>query len=552
MNNILEVKNLSFYYDEYDSRTGLSSKGKSGINNISFSIPEGSFVTLCGSTGSGKSTLLKLIKGDIITSGTLTGQIVFDGTDINEIDSAVRASSIGLLFQNPEDQIVTDKVWHEIAFGLENLGMAQSEMETRLAEALAFFRLENISRHDTATLSGGQKQLVSLAGVLAMYPRLLLLDEPTSQLDPESAEHYISTIKKLQTALGLTVIIAEHNLDGILPVSDMLMVMDNGALVCCDTVENALNIIASNKISDGISNKQSDSLTDASSCSSSKICADLPLATRYGISIGAKNLPLDINSGRRLIKDNIISAYDTASKPAPGNEPLVKLKNISFRYTSSGSDILSDLSATFDKGCSYAILGCNASGKSTLLKLLTGNIKAQLGQINPRLSHIKTAYMPQDTDNMFIADTVEKELLLVGLRPENYPEYIKHIDYAKSPFDLSGGEKQLVGLAKVTALSPQLLLLDEPTKGTDNISRRKMTVAINALKESGTTIIMACHDMDFAAECADKCAILSMGRLTGFKSCEEFFTDNKLYTTSARAMTVGITEGIYLESQLLK
>lgn len=547
MKNILEVKNLSFHYDEYNIKTGLTQIGSRGIDDISFSVPEGSFVTLCGSTGSGKSTLLKLIKRDIITSGKQIGDIFFDGSKISELDAATLSSDIGFLFQNPEDQIVTDKVWHEIAFGLENLGMSQSETETRLAEALAFFNLENISRNDTASLSGGQKQLVSLASVLAMYPRLLLLDEPTSQLDPEAAERYISTIKKLQSALGITVIIAEHNLDRLLPISDLMMVMDNGKLLCCDTVDNALSRFAKN--------------TD------DNMRFDIPLPARYGI-YAADKLPLDINQGRLLLKKRIeakqvkASAF-TSSNNSPDKKEntadlnaklpyLMTAKNLSFKYPALASDIIHDLSATFIRGKIYSILGCNASGKSTLLNILAGNLKPQLGHISPKLGKIKIAYMPQDTDNIFIADTVEKELLEVSLSPENYPEYIGQLDKTRNPQDLSGGEKQLLALAKVSALAPELLLLDEPTKGTDSLSRTKMATVLRELATNGTTVIMACHDMNFAAECSDLCAILSMGRLSEFKHSNEFFTQNMLYTTPAHNMTAGIIENIYLEEDIFK
>jgi len=535
MKNILEVKNLCFHYDEYDMHSGESTEGKSGINDVSFSIPEGAFVTLCGSTGSGKSTLLKLLKRDVITSGKHAGDILLDGINIDTMPDADISSKVGLLFQNPEDQIVTDKVWHEIVFGMENLGLPQSDMDTRLAEALAFFRLESISRNNTATLSGGQKQLVSLAGVLAMYPRLLLLDEPTSQLDPEAAEHYVSTIKKLQSSLGLTVIIAEHNLDKLLPVSDMLMVMDKGSLVCCADTPSALKYLAENASDD--------------------IRSDLPLPTRFGIHIGSQNLPMDISSGRKLLARymsgaSIRTSEEIENANTASSDIRLKLTGLSFRYTVNGNDIIENLNADFKKGCIYSILGCNASGKSTLLNLLAGNIQPQLGRISPKLATVKIAYMPQDTDNMFVSDTIEKELLLVGLKSDAYPDYIAHLDKSRNPLDLSGGEKQLLGLAKITALKPELLLLDEPTKGTDNLSRVKMVDALLALRQTGTTIIMACHDMSFASECADVCAILSMGRLTSFKSCHEFFTTNQLYTTPARTMTAGLLDNVYREKDI--
>lgn len=160
--------------------------------------------------------------------------------------------------------------------------------------------------------------------------------------------------------------------------------------------------------------------------------------------------------------------------------------------------------------------------------------------------------MPQDTDNLFVSESIAKDLLSVGLKKDDYPEYIRHLDFSRSPLDFSGGEKQLLGLAKVTALNPQILLLDEPTKGTDNLSRALMTAALRKLRDNGTTIIIACHDMSFAAECADICGIISMGRLTGLKNCREFFISNKLYTTPARNMTLGITEDLYLEEDIFK
>lgn len=481
---LLKIEKLNFRYKKFNG-SGEKSLGDTVLKDISLSVEEGSIVTLCGPTGCGKSTLLKLLKQEIAPEGEISGSITFEGNPLSCLSPKEQAEKIALLFQNPEDQIVTDKVWHEIAYGLENLGLSQSEMENRVAEALSFFRLEHISREDTAKLSGGQKQLVLLASLLTMQPKLLLLDEPISQLDPETAEIFLSTIKRLHDVLGITMIIAEHRIESILPITDTLVLMNEGRIVASGDPDTVYPEVR--KLLPPVSKTDS-----VPSCS------------------GPDGIP-DKPSG---IPD----------------KPSVVLKDVYFRYEKKANDVLCGLSAGFMPGKVYGIFGCNAAGKTTLLNIMAKLCKPQEGRISFEKKTPVIAYLPQNVELLFIGETIRKELSLQGLRPENYPDYVNHFDPDSSPFDLSGGEKQLLALAKITASSPDIILLDEPTKGLDSNMAQKMLNELKRFTKAGKTVIMSTHDLDFAYASTDFCSIMSMGRLTGFKPTEEFFTSNRLYS----------------------
>ncbi|MCR4618336.1 MAG: ATP-binding cassette domain-containing protein [Lachnospiraceae bacterium] len=469
--DFLKINNLKFKYASYDE--SYIPEGNV-LDDVSLNINEGEIITLCGPTGCGKSTLLKLLKKEIAPQGMQSGDIIFCGKNLSELSPLEQAKDIALLFQNPEDQIVTDKVWHEIAFGLENLGIKNAEMENRIAEIIAFFRLESISKSDTATLSGGQKQLLVLASLLAMSPKLLLLDEPISALDPENAESFISTLKRLHKQLGITIIIAEHKVSYVAPISDKMAVMDKGRIVCFDTPNNAMNVY------------------------------------------------------ERLLPP-IVPVESKMPKPAD-SEPAVSIKNAYFRYSKKEKDVLENLSADFKKGTCYSIFGCNAAGKSTLLNLISGLLKVQEGKISWGVKKPKIAYIPQNVELMFLSDTVRGELINSGYSKDNIPDYTKDLNLSSSPFDLSGGEKQLLALAKISLLTPDILLLDEPSKGMDTNLERIMFRELNRFTENGTCTIMSTHDLHFARTVADMCSIMSMGKLTGFLDTEAFFKSNKLYS----------------------
>ncbi len=482
---LLKIDNLNFRYKKYNG-TKTESLGNSVLKDISLSVEEGSIVTICGPTGCGKSTLLKLLKQEIAPEGEMTGDITFEDNPLSELPPKEQAEKIALLFQNPEDQTVTDKVWHEIAYGLENLGYPQSEMENRVAEALSFFRLEHIAREDTAKLSGGQKQLVLLASLLTMSPKLLLLDEPISQLDPEAAEIFLSTLKRLHDVLGITMIIAEHRIESILPITDTLILMDNGRIFASGAPETVYPEVKNLLPRVPKADSSADTAADATSSNQEP----------DGIS----------------------------------NKPSVTLKDVYFRYENKAADVVSGLSAEFLPGKVYGIFGCNAAGKTTLLNLIAKLCKPQEGRISFEKKTPVIAYLPQNVELLFVGETIKKELSTQGLKPENYPDYVNHFDPDSSPFDLSGGEKQLLALAKITASSPDIILLDEPTKGLDSNMARKMLNELKRFTKNGKTIIMSTHDLDFAYASTDFCSIMSMGRLTSFKPTEEFFTTNRLYS----------------------
>ena len=488
--DILNINNLNFTYSVYNEGGAKPAAGPA-IKNLSLSVAEGSIVTICGPTGCGKSTLLKLIKQEIAPEGSLTGEMSFAGKKLSILPPKEQAEKIALLFQNPEDQIVTDKVWHEIAFGLENLGYKRSDTENRIAEILSFFRLESISDENTASLSGGQKQLVLLASLLAISPKLLLLDEPISQLDPEAAEIFLSTLKRLHDQLGITMIIAEHKIESLLPITDKLVLMNKGEIIAQGNPEEVLPAVR-------------------------KLLPPIDINVRFRRKPGEGNGPEPENSGS--------SAASEQSKPA------LSLRDVYFRYDKNSKDVIRCLSSEFMPGKCYGIFGCNAAGKTTLLNLISGLCKPQEGKISYSVRKPSISYLPQNVDLLFVGNTIRSDLALVGLKPENYPNYVNSFCPDSSPYDLSGGEKQLLALAKITASSPDIILLDEPTKGLDPNMARVMLEELNRFTKNGKTVIMSTHDLTFAYAAADYCSIMSMGRLTAFKPAEEFFRQNKLYS----------------------
>ena len=488
--DILNINNLNFIYSVY-SEGGAKPAAGPALKSLSLSVEEGSIVTLCGPTGCGKSTLLKLIKQEIAPEGALDGEIFFEGKKLSLLSPVEQAGKIALLFQNPEDQIVTDKVWHEIAFGLENLGYKRSDMENRIAEILSFFRLESISDESTASLSGGQKQLVLLASLLAISPKLLLLDEPISQLDPEAADLFLSTLKRLHDQLGITMIIAEHKIESLLPFTDKLVLMEAGKITAEGKPEEVLPKVR-------------------------KLLPPLDVKTRFCRETGDTDTP-----------------NEEAQKDAPSlgqDKPVLSLRDVYFRYEKKSGDVIRCLSSDFMSGKCYGIFGWNAAGKTTLLNLISGLCKPQEGRITYSKKKPSVSYLPQNVDLMFVGNTIRNDLALVGLKPDGYPNYVNSFCPDSSPYNLSGGEKQLLALAKITASSPDIILLDEPTKGLDPNMARVMLEELKRFTKNGKTVIMSTHDLSFAYAAADYCSIMSMGRLTAFKPAEDFFRQNRLYS----------------------
>ncbi|MCR4780884.1 MAG: ATP-binding cassette domain-containing protein [Ruminiclostridium sp.] len=513
---ILDIKDLSFTYNEANSPT---------LKDISLSVNEGQFVVLCGATGSGKSTLLRLLKPQLSPYGKSTGTISFREKPIGECASA---ADIGFVTQRPEQQIVTDKVWHELAFGLENMGVKQQDTARRTAEMASYFGIEDKFDKSTAELSGGQKQLINLAAVMVTEPKLLILDEPTAQLDPITASEFINTVKKLNRDLSLTVIIAEHRLEEVIPICDNLVIIDKGRIIASGDPREVISRIYGN----------------------SGIMLGMPAAARISAYLGERDCALSVREGRELVRrfGNTETLPDNAVS-TDNKKTVLEFRDVYFRYERALPDVLKGLSFTVTEGEIFCILGGNGSGKTTALGTAAGILKPYAGNIlvfgkklkeykNQSLYRECLALMPQDIQTVFLRNTVREEMEDAGADISSLPYDLTPL-LDMHPYDLSGGEQQLAALAKVLALKPRLLLLDEPTKGLDAASKDRIRKLMRELAHSGITIVAVTHDVEFAAECADRCALFFRGEIVSTAPPEEFFSANSFYTTAASRITRG-------------
>ena len=521
---ILTVKNLNF---RYPTGNGLT------LKNLSFSVEEGEFLVICGATGSGKSTLLRLLKRELAPVGELSGEIFFEGRELDSLSPGESACKIGYVMQQPEQQIVTDKVWHELAFGLENQNLPQGEIRRRVAEMASYFGMEDLFLRDTFSLSGGQKQLLNLASVMVTGPSVLLLDEPTAQLDPIAAADFIATLDRLRRELSLTVIVIEHRLEEILPICDRLLVLEKGELLTLAPARKAVESLAGRE----------------------DILLSMPSAVRlyHRLCDGEPRAccPLDIREGRTFLSQNYknrIRFVADGDGSADGMTAL-SFEHVCFRYEKNGEDILYDLNfSVFEKEC-FCILGGNGAGKSTALSVAAGLLKPYHGRVRLFGKRIKDyreepiygkllSFLPQEVTTVFSRNTVWEELESVGFDPEGFPCDLSLL-MDKHPYDLSGGERQLVALAMVTAKKPGILLLDEPTKGLDAHAKAEITSVLRALCESGVTVVCVTHDVELAAELADRVALFFRGELISVDTPRRFFSGNRFYTTPVSRMTKG-------------
>ncbi len=518
---ILAVRDLTFTYPDCNSPS---------VKNVSFELQRGEMAVLCGATGSGKSTLLRLLKREIAPLGKKSGAIMFNGKETAMLDSMTSASAIGFVMQRPEQQIVTDKVWHELAFGLENMGTSPDEISRRIAEMASYFGIGSWYDKDIAELSGGQKQLLNLAAVLVMQPELLILDEPTAQLDPIAAADFIATLKRLCWDFSITIIIAEHRLEDVVPVCDKLIVMENGKIIAANEPR---------KVIDQLSHRRD-------------ILCGMPAASRLHAKIsGRGSCPLTVREGRSYIEKsfcNTTRGLPQAVKQLSSAAAL-EFSEVYFRYERSGRDILDGLSFKVYEGEIFCILGGNGSGKTTalsaaaaLLKVYSGSIKVFGKKLkdykNRSLYRECLSMLPQDVQTVFLRNTVREELEECGAVVSELPYDVSDL-LDKHPYDLSGGQQQLVALAKVLASKPKLLLLDEPTKGLDASAKLGIISVIRSLKERGVTVAIVTHDVEFAAVCADRCAMFFGGKIVSTGTPNEFFSRNNFYTTAVSRMTRG-------------
>ncbi|MBR6760931.1 MAG: ATP-binding cassette domain-containing protein [Oscillospiraceae bacterium] len=531
---ILTVKDLSFWYPE---------QKKPAIEKVSFSVEAGAFVTLCGTTGCGKSTLLRLCKRELMPHGTQNGSVCFQGKPLSATDARTAASDIGFVAQQPEQQIVTDKVWHELAFGLENLGLPQQEIRRRVAEMASYFGITDWFERDTASLSGGQKQLLNLAAVMIMQPKLLLLDEPTAQLDPIAAGEFIATLHQLNRELSLTILITEHRLEEVVPLSDALMVMEHGTLTAYDSPRNVLSAMPS----------------------TSPLLGGMPAAARLYHALGAAtaHCPLTQREGRAYLQEHctLPSRLPVMPPQSPSaSAPALEWNSVYQRYHRNAPDVLSDFSLCIYEGECFCLLGGNGAGKSTALKAAAGLLKPYAGSIrvfgkkqsdytNGALYHHCLAMLPQNVQTLFVKNTVKEELAEIGTAAEAFPFALTQW-YDRHPYDVSGGEQQLIALAKIMGQKPRILLLDEPTKGLDADAKARLGQVLRALQQQGVTIVIVTHDIAFSAVYAQRCGLLFRGNLIAAESPDRFFAGNHFYTTAAHRMSRGLCENAITVEQL--
>ena len=524
-----EIKNLTFSYP------GSSAKTLSGVN---FSVGKGEYVVLCGASGSGKTTLLRHLKSVLTPYGQRSGEILFDGKPLDAVSQLEQAAKIGFVMQDPDDQIVTDKVWHELAFGLESVGTDPKTMRLRVAEMASYFGIQSWFHKDVATLSGGQKQLLNLASIMAMQPEVLILDEPTSQLDPIAASDFLNTVRKINIELGTTIVITEHRLEDIYHAADRVVVMERGCVAANGDPRTVGALLRRQ---------------------GSPMLAALPTPVRVFFSAdGEGTCPLTVREGRTWLTKTFADRKLTDTEPemepvmTTGEAPALKLKEVWFRYEKDSPDVLQSMDLTVPQGSMFAIVGGNGAGKSTTLKTIAGICKPYRGSVEIFGKNIKkykagelfrdcVGMLPQDPKSLFVKRTVREELEEMNGEGEKIREIaelcqISHL-MDKHPYDLSGGEQQRTALAKVLLTEPRLLLLDEPTKGLDNFFKIRLAEMLCKLKERGITIVMVSHDVEFCAEYADLVSMFFDGQILTTDTPRRFFGQNSFYTTAANRMS---------------
>ena len=516
---LLAIKDMSFRYAGSDS---------AAISGVSFSVERGDFLAVCGATGSGKSTLLRLIKRELAPRGKAEGEILFCGKPLCELDDRKAAQKIGYVAQRPEEQIVTDRVWHELAFGLENLGLPTGVIRRRVAETACFFGIEEWFDKSTDELSGGQKQLLSLASVMVMQPELLLLDEPTARLDPIAAGDFINAVARLNRELSLTVIMISHCLEDVLPVANRVLALEGGRVAEYGETRKAVGKI-----------KNIPSLAGA-----------LPAAARLYSRLGADcECPLTVREGRDLIEHN----FGSSVRALPPEE-YVHSKNVAlefsgvyFRYSREQEDVLRGLELKVYENEIFCLLGGNGSGKSTALAAAAGLIKPYAGNIRvfgKKVTDREFAraglltLLPQDVQTVFIKSTVRAELADANVTEGALTQELDRL-MDRHPYDLSGGQQQLLALAKALAARPRLLLLDEPTRGLDAGAKAEFVSVLRKLRDGGMTVVLVTHDAELAAEISDRCALFFRGEIVADDVPRRFFSGNSFYTTAANRICRG-------------
>ena len=562
---LLRFEKVSFAYPDAARRA---------LDEVSFSMEEGEYLVVCGESGCGKTTLLRQAKPELTPAGARGGTVYYREQPLSEVPELTSAMEIGYVQQNPDNQIVTDYVWHELAFGLENMAFPTRMIQRKVSEMASFFGMEEWFRKKTSELSGGQKQMLNLASIMAMNPKLLILDEPTSMLDPLAARNLLDTVARINRELGVAVLLCEHRLEDVFQRADRVLLMKQGGILADDTPENLTFALQRDP-------------------AASRIYLGLPGAARIfgelqkeGICPKGKKLPLSIRDARRILRElelpfenveaengmllpgsgvekgTYIERMQSTSTGATGGAkvshrekkeaPALEASELWFRYEEKGKDVLRGLSLSLGRGEFLALLGGNGAGKSTLLRILCGLRKPLRGKVKKDKS-LRLAMLPQSPQALFTYDSVWEDLLDAARQggqgdatdcAKAMAAKLELTDKLTShPFDLSGGELQRAALGKLLLQDADILLLDEPTKGLDAYLKQELAGILRKLTKDGITLLMVTHDLEFAAAYADRCALLFDGRITSEEEPHAFFTGNRFYTTTAGLIAEGYIPG---------
>ena len=521
----IEIEHFSFYYPEQAEKT---------LDDLTLTVEQGEFLVLCGPSGCGKSTLLRQLKTVLAPHGRRLGSIRFEGRPLEELDQREQSAGIGFVQQDPENQIVTDKVWHELAFGLESLGYDTPTIRRRVAEMASFFGIQTWFYKNVTELSGGQKQLLNLASIMAMQPSVLILDEPTSQLDPIAAADFLATLGKINRELGTTVVLTEHRLEDAFPLASRVAVMDRGRLLCTGSPAEVGAILRG-------------------AGHSMFLAMPTPMRIWASAPDAGGHCPVTVREGRdwltKFADGHPLMELPSEPRRTYPNEPAITAEGLWFKYEKELPDVVKGLSLTVRRGEFLALLGGNGTGKTTSLKLLSGLQKPYRGEV--RLAG-SVGVLPQNPQALFVKKTVREDLFEI-LKGRNFSGKAQEERVAwavrlcrleglldRHPYDLSGGEQQRAALAKVLLLGPEILLMDEPTKGLDAEFKQVFAEILQSLLRQGVTLLMVSHDIEFCARYAHRCALFFDGSIVTEAPPRAFFSGNSFYTTSANRMARGL------------
>ena len=598
--DILDVQKLTFAYPDTTAEYG-GVYLEPALKEASFCVAQGDFLVILGSSGCGKTTLLKLLKPVLAPHGKKSGSIFFNGVDIESLSYEELASDIGFVMQDVNAQLVTDEVWHELAFGLESLGCSNSMIKRRVAEMTSFFGLSGIFHKKVWELSGGQKQMVNLASVMAMNPKLLILDEPTSQLDPIAAEEFVACLTRINRELGTTIIMTEHRLEEVLPVCTKVMAMEDGQVTAFGPLRECMAelctdgrymgfMTAATRVYAGVSKDKKKYHADMTHNedeihANESVAVDniysLPVSVGEGRSYLAELLKngtltggssdeselcdktieeektfINIDKNKMTVDEKIVSDKHVST----GNDILV-CKSLCYAYDKAGDDIVNKLTLSVREGEILSISGGNGSGKTTFLKLIAGIMEPDNGRIRAAAGR-RTALLPQNPTDLFTRNTVRDELVCTQDSVENEISYEAVADVVRTcmmenlllrhPYDLSGGEQQRLALAKLMLIDPDIFLLDEPTKGIDPEFKLEYGDILKQLKTRGKTIIIVSHDIEWEASISDRCALMFDGSIAAIEPVKDFFSGNHFYTTAAARIAGGMIENAITVEDIFK